>query len=370
MTGKTYVYVGTYTQPILFGTGNILAGKGKGIYCYELESETGDLQLVSENTGIANPSYLTLDNNRRFLYAVNELKMYAGKASGAVSAFALDPDTRQLTFLNQRATEGTDPCHVVVNAGNDHVYVANYMSGSVCVLPIEADGTLGEASQVIQHEGSSVNSDRQSGPHAHSTIFDATHQYALVADLGLDKLMTYKTDANRGTLTPNDRPFHQTDPGSGPRNGVFSADGRFFYLVNELTSSLSVLAFNAQTGRFAWLQTVPTVLDPDFTAENTCADVHLLPNGKFLYASNRGQNTIVIYRIDPDTGLLAFCGTEPCGGEIPRSFAIDPSGKILLAANQNTDNLVAFKIDPDNGTLTRLSETAVPTPVCVRIYSD
>jgi len=365
---RSLVFVGTYTQPIRFGTGQILEGKGDGMYCLELDYSTGKMKKIAEFTGIDNPSYLTLDKNKKFLYAVNELKAFEGKEQGAVSAFALSDDAKTLTFLNQRGTGGTDPCHVVVNRENTHVYVSNFMSGSVCIYPIMPDGSLGEASQFIQHEGSSINPRRQTGPHAHSLIFDAEEKYAFVPDLGIDKMMTYKTDFVNGTLTPGDIPWFETFAGAGPRHCVFSPCGSYCYLINELASSLSALAYDAKTGGFTLLQTVPTVVDESFTTENTCADVHITPNGRFLYGSNRGHNSIVIYEVDPSTGMLSYVDTEPCGGEIPRNFAIEETGQIMLVANQDTDNIVTFAIDQAKGTLTKLSEIAVPTPVCVKPY--
>jgi 6-phosphogluconolactonase len=368
MASRTIVFVGTYTEPIRFGTGQILEGKGKGIYSFELNMQNGELKLIGENTGIVNPSYLTLDVTKKHLYAVNELKLFEGQASGAVSAFALDPSTFALTLLNQRATGGTDPCHVIVNEKNTHVFISNFMSGSVCVFPIGKDGSLESASQFIQHEGHSVNPKRQAGPHAHSLIFDKSNRYAFVPDLGIDRLMIYKTDFAKGTLTPGATPWYQTTPGAGPRHCEFTPDGRFSFLINELESSFSVLAYDEEAGSFKLVQTVPTVVDKGFTGETTCADLHLLPNGKFLYGSNRGHNSIVCYAVDTDSGRLTYVDITPCGGQIPRNFAIDPSGTYMLVANQDTDNIVVFRIDGSTGKLTKVSDTYAPTPVCVKPY--
>jgi len=355
-------------MPILFGTGQILQSKGKGIYCCELDYETGKLTQIAEFTGIDNPSYLTLDGSRKFLYAVNELKDFDGKEQGAVSAFAVSDDAKSLTLLNQKGTNGTDPCHVIVNSDDTHVYVSNFMSGSVIVFPILPDGSLGDASQFIQHEGSSINPTRQTSPHAHSLIFDNTEKYAFVPDLGIDKMVTYKTDFKNGTLTPGEVPYFQTFGGAGPRHCVFTPCGKYCYLINELASSLSALAYDATTGGFTLLQTVPTVVDESFDKHNTCADVHITPDGRFLYGSNRGHDSIVIYAIDGQTGELSYVGNEPCGGRTPRNFAIEPTGKYMLVANQDTDNIVTFAIDQDKGTLKKLSEININTPVCVKPY--
>ena len=367
MPEKQLVLVGTYTQAIKFGTGQILEGKGKGIYSFFFDKETGVLESEKFSPGIVNPSYLTLNNKLNRLYAVNELKEYEGRASGALSAFTFDLKTRELKLLNIRATGGTDPCHVVLNPENTHVFVSNFMSGSVCVFPIAEDGSLREANQFIQHKGSSVNKARQSGPHAHSLIFDNSGKYAFVPDLGIDRLMSYKTDTVSGNLTPAPVPYFQTEPGAGPRHCAFHPGGKYSYLINELGSSVSVLAYNEADASFRCLQTISTI-PADFSEHNSCADIQILPDGRFLYGSNRGHNSIVIYSIEPGTGLLSIVGTESSGGKIPRSFCIDPSGSFLLAANQDTDNIVVFRIDSATGKLKKVSEHAVPTPVCVKMY--
>jgi 6-phosphogluconolactonase len=367
MSKKQLVLVGTYTQPITFGTGQILEGKGKGIYSFLLDTETGVLEGEQLAPGIVNPSYLTLNSAANRLYAVNELKEYEGRASGAVSAFAFNPQSRELKLLNTRATGGTDPCHVVVNSKDTHVFVSNFMSGSVCVFPIEKDGSLGEESQFIQHEGSSVNKARQSGPHAHSLIFDNSERFAFVPDLGIDRLMAYKTDFSAGTLRTAASPYFETAPGAGPRHCVFHPNGKYAYLINELSCGISALAYNETDASFRLLQTVPTVVE-DFSGHNSCADIQILPNGQFLYGSNRGHNSIIIYRIESGTGLLSLAGFESSGGEIPRSFCVDPTGAFLLAANQDTDNIVVFRIDGATGKLKKVSEQSAPTPVCVKSY--
>ncbi len=365
MTEMIEVYIGTYTQPIIFGTGQILEGKGRGIYRLSLNLRTGMLEQISEVTEAVNPSYLTLNSTGSFLYAVNELKEYNGQACGAVSAYRVNRKKGILEYMNTMATGGTDPCHVTMNSRNSHIYVSNFMSGSICVFPLQSDGSIGSPVQFIQHAGSSVNRLRQTSPHAHSLIFDINNQYAFVPDLGIDKLMIYSVDSNNGTLSANDPPWYSVSPGAGPRHCVFDNSGRYCYLINELDSTISVLSYNSQEGSFTQLQTVPSLAEP-FEGENTCADVHIAPDGRFLYGSNRGHNSIVIYRINDKSGYLDYAGMSPSGGRTPRNFAIDPTGTCILVCNQDTDNISVFEINKDTGTLILKSEFYIPTPVCAK----
>lgn len=363
---ETLVLVGTYTDPILFGTGKILQGKGEGIYAFRLDPSSGALRFVGKTTGVANPSYLAFDATQRFVYAVNELKTYDGKPTGTVSAFAVDPQTGRLDFLNRQLTHGTDPCHVVVDARRKFVFVANFMSGSVCVLPVRDDGSLGEASDVVQHQGSSVDPARQRGPHAHAVTLDASNRFAFVPDLGLDKIMAYRFDPKHGKLEPNAVPWIAVKPGAGPRHVAFHPGGRFAYLVNELDSTVTALSFDGAAGAFEHLQTV-SMLPEGFGGESSCADLHVSSSGTFVYASNRGHDSIVIHRVDPRAGTLRCVGHQPTQGKTPRSFGIDPAGAFLLAANQDSDSIVTFRVDAHRGTLQPTGQVArVPTPVCVK----
>lgn len=360
------VYIGTYTEPIRFGTGKVLQGKGEGIYVCRLDETSGALELVGKTTGTTNPSYLAFDATRRFLYAVNELKTFENEPTGTVSAFAVDPKTGRLRFLNKRPTRGTDPCHVLVDKERSHVFVANFMSGSVCVLPVRADGSLGEASHFIQHEGSSIDPVRQKGPHAHSVTLDEAGRFAFVPDLGLDKLMVYAFDPERGMLEAHDVPCVDMRPGAGPRHVAFHPGGRFAFLIDELDSTLASLSYDAKIGTFKVLQVVPT-LPEGYRGESTCADIQVSPSGAFLYGSNRGHDSIVIYRINQRTGRLTYVGHEPTRGKTPRSFGIDPGGRFLLVANQDSDTIVTFRIDQKTGKLRPTGEgMVVPTPVCIK----
>lgn len=362
---KMRVFVGTYTQPIKFGTGFVLEGKGKGIYTLELDMETGKLEERHIAEGVVNPSYLVMDDRHAYLYCVNELKEYGGSAQGAVSSFCVKGDG-SLSFIDQKGTGGTDPCYVELDPSQKHLYVANFMSGSVCVLNTEG-GALSSA-QFLQHSGSSVNPARQAGPHAHSVVFSPEGRYALVPDLGIDKLVVYGHDAATGTLASAGKPYYQSRAGAGPRHCAFGASGKYCYLINELNSSIDVLAYSQEDGGMMALQNVSSLPPGADARDNSCADLHISPDGRLLYGSNRGHDSIIIYRIDGGTGLLAYAGCVPCGGRTPRNFAIDPTGRYLLCANQDSDNVVTFHIQPETGLLERTSEISVPTPVCVRPY--
>ena len=361
------VYVGTYTEKILFGTGQIFEGRGEGIHIYRLNPARGSLTPHLTAGGIKNPSYLAFHPNHRFLYAVNELKSYNEEATGTLSAFALDPNSGQLNFINRVATHGTDPCHVTVDGAGKYALVANFASGSIAALPIRDDGGLAEASEVIQHRGSSLDPVRQSGPHAHSVTLDASNRFAYVPDLGLDKLMLYRFDAGRGKLKPHEQSHFETKPGAGPRHFVLHPDNRHAYLINELDSTIVSLSYDRERGTVKETQTVPALPQP-FRGNSTCADILVDPSGRFLYGSNRGHDSIVIFRVDGSSGKLTLVGHESTRGKTPRNFTIDPSGTFLFAANQDTDTIVCFRIDQQSGRLRASGQvTGAPTPVCVKI---
>ena len=364
-----FVYVGTYTEPILFGTGEIVRGKGAGIYIYRMDESSGELKLVNTATGIANPSYLAFDSTRRFMYAVNELKKFNDQPTGTISSFKVDSKTGNLEFLNKQLTHGTDPLHVVLDKHNKYVFVANYMSGSVCVLPVRKDGSLAKASDFIQHQGSSINPVRQKGAHPHSVWLDKANRFLLVPDLGLDKLIVYKFDRERGMLEPNRVPWIKTTPGAGPRHMAFHPSGKFAYLINELDSTMVGLRYDGRTGTLKLLQVIST-LPEGFEGASSCSHVEVSPSGAFLYGSNRGHDSIVIYQINQRTGKLTLVGHELSRGRTPRNFAIDPAGRFFLAANQDSDTVVPFRIDPKTGKLLSTGQVIqVPTPVCVRFFT-
>ena len=298
---------------------------------------------------------------------MNEADSLPGFKSGTVSAFALDPQTGALTFLNQQSSRGMSPTHLVVDPTGKNVLAANYNSGSVAVLPIEADGSLGVATGFAQRHGSSVNKVRQAGPHAHCVALAPDNRFAFVADLGLDQVLIYQFDAAAGTLTPNAPPFAAVSPGSGARHLAFHPDGHTAYVISELFSTITAFGYDAATGALQPVQTISTLPD-GYKKANAAAEVRVHPSGKFLYASNRGHDSIAIFSIDPANGLLTLIGHQLTGGKTPRSFSIDPTGTYLLAANQDSDTITLFRIDPQTGLLSPTGHPmAVPTPVCVEM---
>ena len=359
MTGNAeqmLVYIGTYTR-----------GESKGIYVYRLDMATGALESTGMTGEARNPSFLAIHPERNLLYCVSELPQMEGRPGGGVSAFSMDPETGGLTFLNQQSSEGAGPCHVTVDATGKYVLVANYGSGSVAMLPIEEDGRLAPASDAVQHEGSSVHPQRQQGPHAHSINVDPGNRFAFVPDLGMDKVMIYKLDLAAGKLIPNDQPWAEVKPGAGPRHFAFHPTTKYAYAINEMDSTITAFAYDAPNGKLTQVQTVSTLPD-DFAGDNTTADIHVHPSGKYLYGSNRGHDSIAIYEIDEVSGKLTAIGHESTQGKSPRNFGIDPTGTFLLAANQGSDTIVTFRIDAETGRLTPTGHVAnVPMPVCVKL---
>jgi 6-phosphogluconolactonase len=346
---EVFVYVGTYTS-----------GRSEGIYVCRLDLSSGELRQVDVARGVVNPSFLTTDS--RFLYAVNEVSEFQGKASGAVSAFKIDATTGGLKLLNQQPSGGTGPCHLSMDGTRKFVLVANYDSGSVAVLPIRG-GALGPPVDVVQHRG--MNPDGRNRPHAHCVLTDKRNRRVLVSDLGLDKIMIYDFDSRTGKLTANQQPWTQTKPGAGPRHFAFHKNGRWVYSINELDSTMTVFTYDGERGSLSEVQTVST-LPIGFSGKSFCAEVQVAPSGRFLYGSNRGHDSIVVFSIDQRTGRLSLVEHTSTQGKRPRNFAIDPTGQILLAANQDSDSVVSFRIDPTSGKLSPTGHAAeIPTPVCV-----
>ena len=357
----TLVYAGTFTGP-----------KSKGIYCFRLQEDNLE---VSQNItlvplGLAaqseNPSFLELDLKRRLLFAVNEVDKFEGKATGSVSAFSIDRGTGKLTLLNQRPSMGTGPCHLVLDKKGRNLLVANYGGGSVAVLPVGPDGRLGEATSFIQHTGKSIDPKRQLGPHAHCVTLDPANRFAFVCDLGLDKVMTYRFDAKHGKLTASEPAFTSIKAGAGPRHMVFRPDGRFAYVINEMNSTLNAFSYNPKTGVLTERQTIST-LPPSYNGPNSGAEVGMHPSGKYLYASNRGNNTVVLFGIDASKGTLTYIDEQWTGGMTPRHFGIEPSAKHMAIGNQSSDTILACRIDVGNGRLKPSGVfAACPSPVCMR----
>jgi 6-phosphogluconolactonase len=351
--GKYWAFVGTYTQ------------KGsKGIYRFVFDPATGKLTEREVVAEASNPTFLALSPDQRFLYAVSEIDDFEGKKTGAIAGFAVDARTGNLTPLNRQPSGGTGPCHLVVDRLGKHVLAANYGSGSTSVLPIDSDGRLGPATDVRQHKGSSVNKSRQEGPHAHCVTLDAANRFAFVCDLGLDKILIYRYDAEKGKLTPNDPPAADVAPGAGPRHFAFHPNGRFGYVTNEMACTVTAFVYDPDRGTLKELQTIPTFPGGPGRGDST-AEIEVHPSGKFLYDSNRGHDTISVFRVDEKSGELTRTGEQGHEVKEPRHFAIDPTGKYLLVGNQNSDSIVVFRIDAKTGELTPAGPKAdVPTPVC------
>jgi 6-phosphogluconolactonase len=365
------MYVGTYTRRETF-----VVGKSAGIQICKFNNHTGEISFVETITGITNPSFLAIHPTGRSLYSVSEMtERIEGRPAGGIASFQIDPQSGHLTYLNTQPSMGTGPCHVIVDATGRYVLAANYNSGSVVVLPIQADGSLSPASDFHQHEGSSINPQRQQEPHAHSINLDASNSFALVPDLGTDKVVIYAFDAEQGKLTPNTaQPWARTKSGAGPRHLDFHPNQRFVYVGNELDSTVIAFEFDATRGTLKEINTLSTLPDgyEESGAEKSwVADVHVHPSGKNVYVSNRGHNSIAIFDIDRESGAVIAAGHMSTKGSYPRNFAIDPSGKFLLAANQNSDDIYVFSIDSKTGALADTGQSIqIPTPVCIKMFAQ
>ncbi len=350
---RFYLFVGTYTDR-----------GSKGIYVYEFNAATGKANWISNTEGTINPSFLAIAPGNRHLYAVTET---ARENAGSVSAFSFDPATGKLTFLNKQLSGGDNPCYVSVHSGKKWIAVGNYSGGSLSVFPVNADGSLQPFAQNIVFKGGSVNKSRQDKSHVHSTVFSPDYKQLFVPDLGTDKVMIYDFKAKaRQPLRPAKKPFEAVAPGNGPRHFTFHPGGKFAYLIEEMGGS--VAAYKYSNRRLLFISRTAT--HPEgFKGAIGSADIHLSPDGKFLYASNRGDaNTISIFEVDQQNGGLKTVGYVPTKGRVPRNFTIDPTGNFLLVANQSTDNIVIFKRDATTGLLTDTGEELkVPTPVCLQM---
>lgn len=351
------VYVGTYTSN----------SKSEGIYVCNFDLETGKITLLSTARDVPDPSFLTIDRSGKYLYAVNELLEFEGKPSGSVSSFAIDRRTGSLKFVSKQSSMGGAPCHISITGDAKFILVANYLGGNVSVFPLSSDGRILPSSDLIQHSGSGPNKDRQLSAHAHSITLDKKGRFAVAADLGIDRVMIYEFDRGRGKLRPNSfQPFFQSAPGAGPRHFAFHPGGRLAFVINELNSSVTSLSYDATVGTLKDIQTLST-LSPGFNGPNTCADIHVSPDGKFLYGSNRGSDSIAAFYIDEQSGKLTYIANTSTGGKKPRNFVIDPTGNFLLAANQDSDSIVVFQIDRRTGMLQNTGHTIeIPAPVCLR----
>jgi len=354
--GKLRVYIGGWGGP-----------KGGRIHRCHLDLATGALSGLEVAAELPGPTFLAVHPGGRFLYSVNETGRFRGQRTGGVTAFAIHRQDGELKMLNQQPTGGAGPCYITVSRDGKHLLGANYGGGSVFVLPIGPDGRLGERTGFVQHAGRSVHPRRQTAPHAHSINLDPAGRFAFAADLGLDKILVYRLDAAKGTLTTHDPPFVAAAGGAGPRHFSFHPTGKWAYAINELNCTVTAYAYEPARGALTPVQTIST-LPKGFAGTNTCAEVLVHPSGNFLYGSNRGHDSIAIFAVDAKAGTLRGLGHVPTGGKRPRNFRIDPTGTYLLAANQSTGNVVVFRIDAASGALKPTGHTLdVPGPACVKV---
>ncbi len=352
------LYIGTYTD-----------GGAKGIYVYQFDRKTATVKLVERTGDLESPSYLTIHPNGKFLYSVNRGKVIQDKKWGSVSAYSIDTSTGQLEHLNDQPAFGSEACYISTDSRGRLAFVANYSTGNVTVYPIKNNGTLGTISDSRQHTGGSINLSRQKGPHAHCAFVSPDDKHLYVVDLGLDKIKTYEIDYAQEKLIPKPESDGVTESGTGPRHIAFDQQGKYAYVIEELASSIRVFARDPESGALNPIQDVRTIPD-DFTDTNYCADIHIDPSGRYLYGSNRGHDSLAIFKINGEDGTLEKAGYQSVSGKWPRNFLIDPKGEFIFVVNQNSDNLVIFKLDPSTGNLTQLSNTpSIPKPVCVKILT-
>lgn len=351
------IYVGTYD------------GRGsQGLYVFEFDRRTGQMTQIQTISDRKSPNFQALHPSGRYLYSVSSEAFSEDTEQGTVTGYRIDQETGKLTEINERSVEGRGPAHVSIDPEGRFAYVSNYGDGSLSVFAIGEDGRLSEAVDVVQHEGSSVNEERQSAPHVHSIIPSSDGRFIYVSDLGTDRIMIYEVDQETGALTPAETPYAESTPGAGPRHFAIHPNGEFAYSLGEMSSTVAAFRVDPSTGALTRFQRV-SMLPEDFEGENSVADIHIAPDGQFLYASNRGHNSLVIYEIDESTGELTLVGHEPTRGGHPRNFMVDKKGAFVLVANRDDDEVVVFRRDRETGTLSYTGEQAhVPMAVCVTQY--
>jgi len=350
---NSYLLIGTYTS-----------GKSEGIYVYDFNSDTAGFTLKS-TAKTANPSYLAVSPDQRTVYAVAETDLAKKEGTGgAVSAFSFNAASGTLQLINQQFSAGRNPCYVAVDKTGKWVFTGNYSSGSAAVFAVNKDGGIAAAKQVIQHSGQGPNASRQEGPHVHATVVTPDNRFLMVPDLGTDKVMIYQFDSKSGKLHPGAQPFAHSAAGSGPRHIAFHPNSRYAYLVEEMSGT--VVVFEYRIGKLTMIQRT-SALAADFNGIIGSADIHVSPDGRFLYASNRGEsNNIAIFSIG-EKGKVTLVGHQSTLGKTPRNFNFDPTGKLLLVANQQSDEVVIFNIDRQSGLLTDTGKRIkVPNPVCIQ----
>lgn len=350
-----YLYVGAYTT-----------GEDEGISIYKFDASDGDLEFISIEKGVENPSYLAIHPKNSLLIAVNEVGEFKGEKSGAVSSFAINEDG-SLSYLSQVPSGGGAPCYVSIDKSGAWAFVSNYSGGNVSIYPVGKDGKLQPYSDLIQHEGKGSTEGRQGKPHAHAMVLDPKGDFALAADLGLDKVISYRVDTKNGKLEHASDSDLKLADGAGPRHLTFHPNKKLAFIISELNSTITSCTYDAQSGKLTEVKTVDA-LPSGYEGTSYCADIHVSPNGKFLYGSNRGHNSIVIYQINQKTGDLTYFNHHSVNGKWPRNFTIDPTGKFLLVANERSNNIVVFKIDGETGKLRANGvEVSVSKPVCLKL---
>lgn len=341
------------------------SGDQGAIHAYNFDTASGQLRALHRTPNVPNPFFLAVSPDNTSLYSIHA-RVFSGKEDEHVAAYVISRRTGQLKLINQQSSRGRASCYLDVDKTGKTVLVANYTSGSVASLPVKGDGSLGEPVSFHQHSGSSINPKRQKEPHAHCIVVSPDNRYAYVADLGLDQVLCYKLDASSARLTPNDPPYARTPPGSGPRHLTFHPNGKQLYVINELANSITVFDYNAATGALRERQTIST-LPKDYTGISHCADVKVTPDGRYLYGTNRGHDSIAAYRVQDD-GSLSLIAIEPSRGKGPQNLAISPDGKWLLCANMPGKNIAVFQIDSSSGRIKAVGEpTEQPNPSCIML---
>ena len=354
--GQDILYVGTYSER-----------GSQGLYVLEFNRATGTLSERQTVEDKASPTFLTIHPNGKYLYAVYREGQDAQDQQGTVAAFAIHPTDGTLRKINEQPSLGADPCHVSVDPEGAFAYVSNYNGGNLSVYPLAADGQLASASDMVQHTGKSVDPERQQKPYMHSIIPNASGDLLYASDLGTDKIMMYRPDRSSGKLTPAQPPYAASTEGAGPRHFALHPSGRWAFSVEELSSTIAAYRVDEKTGDLRPAGRVPTLPEGVSNKDNTTADIHVSPDGKFVYASNRGHDSLVIYAVDEATGTLTYVGHEPSHGARPRNFCLDDQGEFVFVANRNTDNVVVFKRDATSGRLTYTgNEIKVPAAVCIQ----
>lgn len=355
---KEILYVGTFS----------VRGSG-GIYAYSFNRAKRTLTLLQTAPSLESPSYLAIHPSGKFLYSANRGKADSADHGGSVSAYGIDPSTGMLSGLNHRSSYGDGPCYIGVDQTGKYIFVANYNEGNLAVLSLFEDGLIGSPSDAKKYMGSSVNTERQQSPHIHAAVLSPDNKFLYVTDLGTDKIYIYEFNASDGTLHSASSPNVHVASGTGPRHLAFHPSGNFVYLAEELTSTVGVFAVDKSTGALTILQDTVKSLPSKFTEKNSSADIHTDVSGKYLFMSNRGSNTLSIYRIGED-GKITLVSHENTGGQIPRNFLVDPKGEFLFIANQDTDTINLFRFNSKTGKLSEVGKPVkVPSPVCLKLLT-